>query len=70
MMKMQLNITLRYLIMNVLIIKERIYLNAKKRHNIVQENDRDDETMRRCVKLNRFLVFSFFRSRDSFSIKF
>ena len=32
---MQLKITLRYLIINKLIIKERIYLNAKKRYNII-----------------------------------
>ena len=29
-MKMQLNVTLKYLIINELIIKERIYLNAKE----------------------------------------
>ena len=34
MMRMQLNITLKYSIMNELIIKERIYLSAKKRYNI------------------------------------
>ena len=28
--KMQLNITLKYLIINILTIKERSYLNAKK----------------------------------------
>ena len=33
-MKIQLNITLRYLIMNKLTIKERIYLNARERYNI------------------------------------
>ena len=33
-MKMQLNITLKCLIINVLIIKEKSYLNAKKRYNI------------------------------------
>ena len=33
-MKTQLNITLKYLIMNKLIIKKRIYLSAKKRYNI------------------------------------
>ena len=32
---MQLNIILRYLIMNELIIKERIYLSVKKRYNII-----------------------------------
>ena len=32
---MQLNITLKYLIMNILINKERIYLGAKERYNIV-----------------------------------
>ena len=35
MMRMQLNITLKYLIINKLTIKERIYLNARERHNIV-----------------------------------
>ena len=34
MMRMQLNITLKYLIINILIIRERIYLNARKRYNI------------------------------------
>ena len=43
-MKMQLNIILKYSIMNVLIIKKKIYLDAKKRYNIVQKDDRDDET--------------------------
>ena len=46
MMKMQLNITLRYLIMNELIIKKRIYLSAKERYNIIQKNDEDDETIK------------------------
>ena len=31
---MQLNITLKHLIMNKLTVKERIYLNARKRYNI------------------------------------
>ena len=31
---MQLNITLKYSIINELIIKKRIYLDARKRHNI------------------------------------
>ena len=44
MMRMQLNITLKYSIMNILIIKERIYLSAKKRYNIFNEDDRDDGT--------------------------
>ena len=35
MIEMQLNITLKYLIMNVLIIKERIYLGARERYNII-----------------------------------
>ena len=43
MMRMQLNITLKYSIMNVLIIKERIYLNARKRYNIIQKNDENNE---------------------------
>ena len=46
MIKMQLNITLKYLIMNILIIKERIYLNARKRYNIIRENDENDETIK------------------------
>ena len=33
-MKMQLNITLKYSIINKLTIKKKIYLNAKKRYNI------------------------------------
>ena len=41
--KMQLNITLKYSIMNILTIKEKIYLNAKKRYNIIQKDDEDDE---------------------------
>ena len=32
---MQLNIILKYLIMNILTIKEKIYLGVKKRYNIV-----------------------------------
>ena len=32
---MQLNITLKYLMINKLIIKKRIYLGAKKRYNII-----------------------------------
>ena len=28
--------------MNILIIKERIYLNARKRYNIILKNDGDD----------------------------
>ena len=31
---MHLNITLKYLIINILTIKERSYLNTKKRYNI------------------------------------
>ena len=34
MMKMQLNIILKYSIMNVLTVRERIYLSARERHNI------------------------------------
>ena len=33
-MKMQLNITLKCLIMNILIIKKKSYLDAKERYNI------------------------------------
>ena len=43
MIKIQLNITLRYSIMNKLIIKKRIYLSAKKRYNIIQKDDENDE---------------------------
>ena len=41
-MRMQLDITLKYSIMNVLIIKKRIYLNARERYNIIQKDDGDD----------------------------
>ena len=34
MMKMQLNITLKYSMINELIIKKKIYLSARERHNI------------------------------------
>ena len=44
--KMQLNITLKYSIMNKLIIKKRIYLGAKERYNIIRKDDRDDETIK------------------------
>ena len=50
MIKMQLNITLRYLIMNILTIKERIYLNARERYNIIQKNNETIETPRRFTK--------------------
>ena len=46
MMKMQLNITLKYSIMNELIIKKRIYLNARERHNIVRKDNENDETIK------------------------
>ena len=45
MMRMQLNITLKYLIINELIIKKRIYLSVRKRYNIIQKNDGNDETI-------------------------
>ena len=32
---MQLNITLRYSIINILIIKEKIYLDVRERYNII-----------------------------------
>ena len=70
MIKMQLNITLRYSIINELIIKERIYLGARKRHNIVQKDNETTERQRRRVKSDRFFVFLFFRFRNSFLIKF
>ena len=44
MMRMQLNTTLRYSVMNELTTKERIYLGARERHNIAQEDDGDDGT--------------------------
>ena len=69
-MRIQLNITLKYLIMNQLKNQKRIYLNAKKRYNIIQKDDKDDKTIKRRVKSNRFFVFSFFRSRKSFFVKF
>ena len=46
MMKMQLNITLKYLIINELIIKKRIYLNARERYNIIRKNDENDEIIK------------------------
>ena len=55
MMRMQLNITLKYSMMNKLIIRERIYLSAKERYNITQKNDRDDE----MIKTTRQIRSSF-----------
>ena len=46
MIKMQLNITLKYSIINELIIKKRIYLSAKKRYNIIRKNDENDEMIK------------------------
>ena len=43
MIKMQLDITLKYSIMNELTARERIYLNARKRHNIAQKNNENVE---------------------------
>ena len=63
MMKMQLNITLKYSMMNELTIKKRIYLSAKKRHNITQEDDKDDET----IKTTRQVRSSFHPFIFSFS---
>ena len=63
-MRIQLNITLKCSIINELIIKKRIYLNAKKRYNIIQKNNENDETIEitREVKLFfHFFVFSFSR---------
>ena len=65
MMKMQLSITLKYLIMNILTIKKRIYLSARKRHNIIRKNDKDDETIKTTRQIK-----SFFRSRDNSFVKF
>ena len=56
-MKMQLNITLKYSIMNELIIKKRIYLGARKRHNITQKDNEDDGTIETTCQAK-----SFFRS--------
>ena len=56
--------------MNELIIKERIYLNAKKRHNIIRKNDGDDGTIKTTRQVKSFFILSSFRSRDSFPIKF
>ena len=64
MMKMQLNITLKYSIINKLIIKKRIYLSAKKRYNIIEKNNEDDETMRTTRQIKSFyysFVLSFSR---------
>ena len=44
MMRIQLDTTLKYSMMNELITKERIYLSARERYNIAQKNDEDDET--------------------------
>ena len=43
---MQLSITLRYSIINKLIIKKRIYLSARERYNIVRKNNGDNETIK------------------------
>ena len=51
---MQLNITLKYSIMNVLTIKKKIYLNARKRYNIIQKDDETTETSRRFIKPESF----------------
>ena len=62
MMKMQLNITLKYSIINKLIIKKRIYLNARKEYNIIKKNNENDETTKttRQIKLfYRSFVLSF-----------
>ena len=63
-MKMQLNITLRYSIINKLIIKERIYLNVRERYNITQKDDENNETIkttRQVKSFFRFFIFSFLR---------
>ena len=46
MMKMQLNITLKYSIINELTIKEIFYLNAKERYNIAQKDDENNEMIK------------------------
>ena len=56
--------------MNILTIKKKIYLSARKRYNIVQKNDKNDGMMKRYVKLNRSFILSSFRLRNSFSIRF
>ena len=61
-MKMPLNITLKYSIMNILTIKERIYLNARKRYNIVQKNNKNNgmtETTRQVRSSFYSFVLSF-----------
>ena len=58
MMKMQLNITLKYSMINELTIKERIYLSARERYNIIQKNDEDDETIK-MTRQNKSFFYSF-----------
>ena len=63
-MKMQLNITLKYSMINELIIKKRIYLSAKERHNVIQKDDENDETIKTTRQIRSFFyffVFSFLR---------
>ena len=44
-MRMQLNITLKYSMINELIIKKKIYLSAKERYNIIRKDNENDETI-------------------------
>ena len=71
MIGMQLGTTLRYSMMNELTARERIYLNARERHNIIQKNDRDDKDDRDdCVKPNRPECPNRpFRPRQSFPVR-
>ena len=71
MIGMQLDTTLRYSMMNELTVRERIYLGARERYNIVQEDDRDDKDDRDdCAKPNRLECPSRpFRPRQSFPVR-
>ena len=62
MMRIQLDITLKYLIMNELIVKKRIYLNARERYNIARKDDGNNgttETTRQVKSFFRPFVLSF-----------
>ena len=54
MMRIQLNITLKYSMMNELIIKKKTYLSARERYNIIREDNKNDETTKttRQIKLS------------------
>ena len=59
---MQLNITLKYLIINKLIIKKKIYLSVRKRYNIIQKNNENNKT----IKITRLIKSSFYSFIFSF----